>query len=253
MVAAARTMICVVVALVSAACGIALRPADEGADDGDTAGTNDTVNTKGATMPAPGSNGEAGVSVNGSSSGADGSAGGVRSYVVFVTSASWTASQVGGLTGADGSCTTLANAQTELAGKRWAAWLSTSSASAIGRLGTTPGPWVRVDGVKVAEDRSHLTDTSRPLLAAISVDEKRGGHGDFVWTGTRGDGTASDQTCNGWSSLSGRGLYGKIGSGKPDWTSFADISCDGGKSTFSDDGNSVWWTPDSRLYCFEID
>jgi hypothetical protein len=247
MVAATRPLICFAIALASAACGVVL-PAPEDADSTEP-GTKDPVTTKGANLPAPGgSEGEAGAGTAGA--GPDGSSpASPKVYRVFVTSRIWASDDIGGLSGADAKCSTLASTAPELQGKRWAAWLSAGT-SAVARLGTTPGPWARLDGINVASNRAQLVDRLLPLYASISVDEQGSLHDDRVWTGTLADGgLTANATCSGWNGASGHGVFGRIDFVKPDWTQAGDVECDGGG------GDSVGWSvwPRNRLYCFEID
>lgn len=254
MVAASRTSLCLAFALLSAACGVVLPPAEsfEDVDQGDK----DPVTTKGANLPAPsGAEAEPGVGTPGTP-GTPGNAAppttpSTRVYAVFVTSQVWSSDEVGGLSGADQKCASLASSNPALQNKKWAAWLS-SGMSAVARLGSTPGPWARVDGSSVATDRAHLSSGLLPLHSAIAIDEQGSLHGDdAVWTGTRADGNASANTCNGWNGTNGRGLYGKIDFAKPRWTQAGDVECDGDDDW--DYGAGGWSRPRNRLYCFEID
>lgn len=263
MVGVSRTAICVALTLLTAACGVVLPAADD-LEDYEPTKKDGPVTTKGTTLPAPngpagdGGAGEAGTpGTPGAPSVPD--AGGdaappapPRGYVVFVTSQVYASDDIGGLSGADKICASLAAARTALAGKKWAAWLSTSATSASSRLGSTPGPWVRPDGIRVADGRGHINDKLLPFFVPISVDEQLSLHGDdHVWTGTRSGGTASADTCNGWNGTMGRGLYGKIAFDKPTWTEDDDVECDGGwTGTPPGTGSNP---PRNRLYCFEID
>lgn len=142
-------------ALLATACGVVLPPADD-LDDAEPSNENGPVTTKGATLPAPnGSPGEPGAGEAGTpgtsggptvDAGIDATQPPPRVYVVFVTSQVYASDDIGGLAGADKICGSLAAASPRLAGKKWAAWLSTSQTSASARLGSTPGPWVRPDG-----------------------------------------------------------------------------------------------------------
>lgn len=263
MVATHRTPIYIAIAAMATACGVVLPPAD---DDGlgNEPRTKDPVTTKGAAMPAPnGSDGDAGVAVNGApGEGGGPSQPGSREYVVFVTSSAWSSDEIGGIAGADSKCAKLANVVASLAGKKWAAWLSNGATSALARVGGTPGPWSRVDGVKVAQDRNQLVHVSVPLLASIAADERGSLHGDLVWTGTSSDGSAATNVCSGWTSTDGRGVYGRIDHQKPTWTSTGEIECNGSGDAWSggDRGGGgggrdpdSWSAPRHRLYCFEID
>jgi hypothetical protein len=252
-------MICVAIALASGACGVVLPPAD---DEGTEPSVNDPATTKGAAMPAPNGPGdEAGVVVNGppGSPGDAGPAGDAASpptpkvYVVFVTSQGWGSDEIGGVTGADVKCANLAGATQGLKGRKWAAWLSSGSTSGAARLGATPGPWSRPDGSSVASNVAQLTDKLLPLFTSIAIDEQGRTHSDLVWTGTRSDGNASSDTCNGWNGTSGRGLYGKIDFQKPHWTEAGEIECDGNYWSGGSEYSNDYTKPRNRLYCFEID
>lgn len=262
MVAASRTLLCVTIAFAAMACGVVLPPADGDDVEGEP-GMKDPITTKGAAMPPPEStDDDAGVAVSpGADDGGTSPQPSARVYGVFVTSQTWSSDQIGGLAGADQKCASLANAVASLAGKKWAAWLSDASTSALSRLGSTPGPWSRVDGVKVALDRGHLASKLLPLFTSISVDEQRASRSGTVWTGTSSDGSAAADVCGGWTGTNGRGVYGEIDFKKPHWTSKGTDECDGngGGGLGSWSGGGDWddspggTKPRHRLYCFEID
>jgi len=129
-------------------------------------------------------------------------------YVVFTTSAAYMGN-LGGLSGADQKCQTLASGK--LTGT-FKAWLSDSNTSAATRL-TTHGvlPYVLVDGTVVANDWTDLTSGS--LQHMIDLDESGnqvatadtcsgfGGH--YVWTDSNDDGSIFNtaQSCQNWTSL----------------------------------------------------
>ena len=122
---------------------------------------------------------------------------------VFVTSESYNGN-LGGLAGADAKCQTRADS-TKLGGT-WLAWLSTDSFNAITRLQDAGalGPYVRTDGVVVAEDLADLTDGE--LNAPIDKDEYGIDNGMLiVWTGTTQSGLAHGHPmmCNNWTVASG--------------------------------------------------
>ena len=162
---------------------------------------------------------------------------------VFVTSTTTTGNiQHDGLTGlaaADSIC----NERASSAGLpgTYMAWLSSGSASARDRLDCTHDdvPFVRVDGVTVANDWADLVDGS--LTARINRDEN-GNHlvgirryGLKVWTGTEDDGGSgggSNRHCSGWTSIGGNGLWVWTNEGLD---SEDPEACSGGK----------------RLYCFQ--
>ena len=78
------------------------------------------------------------------------------------------------------------------------AWLSTSTQDAIGRF-VFDGPWYRVDGVRIAESPSDLTDGV--LDAPLQLDENAQSlaSGQAVWSGTFSNGSAASFTCSDWT------------------------------------------------------
>jgi hypothetical protein len=77
------------------------------------------------------------------------------------------------------------------------AWLSDSGVDAIDRL-TSNGPWVRLDGVKVADDKNDLIDGE--IFTSISVTEQGIYVGNYgAWTGTTSSGTLASDNCNNWA------------------------------------------------------
>ena len=133
----------------------------------------------------------------------------------FVTSAgSGKGADLGGLSGADRQCQTLAQAVG--AGNRtWRAYLSTSATggapavNARDRIGR--GPWQNAKGVVVARDVNDLHSASNNLTKQTSITEKGdvvNGRGDTpnmhdVLTGSSMDGRAlpgdKDMTCGNWT------------------------------------------------------
>ena len=132
---------------------------------------------------------------------------------------------LGGLTGADNWCQTLAQAAGAGA-KSWRAYLSTQAAdgkpavNARDRIGK--GPWQNAKGAVVAKDVADLHGTNN-LTKQTALSEKGeviNGRGDTpnrhdVLTGSQPDGTAfaagEDRTCKNWtSSTQGSGMVGHI-------------------------------------------
>jgi hypothetical protein len=104
-------------------------------------------------------------------------------------------------------------------------WLSDSNTDAIGRL-TSNGPWVRLDGVKVADSKADLTDGV--LFAPINLTETLQYVGEFsAWTGTANDGKKTVSTCSDWTSSSSdqSGRRGIASDAARDWTSLS-TACD---------------------------
>jgi hypothetical protein len=169
---------------------------------------------------------------------------------VFVTSitgngnlGSW--ADAGGNTGlaaGDAICQARASAAGLAIPANFRAWLSDGATDAIDRL-TSDGPWVRPDGVKVADNKADLTDGA--LFTAISQDETGIYYGNWgVWTGTEDTGIKTTDTCNDWTNGT-NAFFGDNGS-----ASFAGSSNPG-------DGWSRRASGDPcdqsirRLFCFE--
>jgi hypothetical protein len=134
----------------------------------------------------------------------------------FITSVgSGDGANLGGLTGADKHCQTLA----EAAGSRGRTWRAYLSASASGsqpavnardRIGT--GPWANAKGVVVAQSVADLHSDNNKLSKENSLTEKGAvvnGRGDNpnthdILTGAQLDGTltpgTADTTCKNWTS-----------------------------------------------------
>ena len=182
----------------------------------------------------------------------------------FVSSAgSGKGADVGGLSGADRICQTLASAA-GAGGKTWHAYLSTQGAGAVNardRIGK--GPWVNAKGVVIAKDVAELHGTNN-VTKETALTEKGAvvnGYGDTpnmhdILTGSQPDGTAfaggEDRTCGNWtkSGADGSAMLGHYDRRGPredppfkSWNSShpsRDCSQDGLKST----GGA------GLLYCF---
>ncbi len=135
---------------------------------------------------------------------ADSGACGAGCRLVFVTKATFTG-DLQGNAGADAKCKAAAAASTHAPissrSTRFIAWISTGAAGSPGpgtRLGNAE--YRRMDGTLVAASLAGLLSGS--LLAPINVTERGDslGTGAAAWTGTAANGTASNFTCNGWST-----------------------------------------------------
>lgn len=128
----------------------------------------------------------------------------------FLTSAGpGNGADLGGLQGADAHCQRLA--ESVGAGERaWRAYLSTSAVDARDRIGD--GPWYNARGVEIAASVADLHGDNN-LTKETQLDqngEMVNGRGDSpnrhdILTGSNADGTASDATCDNWTSSSGDG------------------------------------------------
>jgi hypothetical protein len=116
---------------------------------------------------------------------------------------------LGGLSGADAHCQSLAEAA-GISGKTWRAYLSTDTENAKDRIGS--GPWFNVKGEKIADNVASLHGDSNGINKQTALDEKGqvvNGRGDEpnrhdILTGSNPDGTAHEATCENWTA-SGEG------------------------------------------------
>jgi hypothetical protein len=124
----------------------------------------------------------------------------------FVTSTNpGNGGNLGGLSGADAHCQSLAVA-VGAGGKTWRAYLSTSTANARDRIGS--GPWFNVRGVQIAESVADLHSANNKITADTARNERgdvpnyiggpRPNQHDML-TGSNEDGTKSDLTCSNWT------------------------------------------------------
>ncbi len=176
---------------------------------------------------------------------------------------------LGGLTGADKHCQSLAAAAG--AGKRtWHAYLSTTAGdgqqtvNARDRIGK--GPWYNAKGVRVAENVADLHSDNNKLGKQTSLTEKGdvvNGRGDKpnrhdILTGSQLDGTASagdplKTTCGNWTSTSADGStavghHDRQGGGvNPTSWNFAHPSKGCSQENLRATGG------DGLFYCFAID
>lgn len=131
----------------------------------------------------------------------------------FITSANpGNGADLGGLEGADAYCNSLAEATgvAGVAGKNWAAYLSSSAENARDRIGT--GPWMNANGVIVAQSVDDLHSDNNQLNKENSVSETGAvinGRGDTpnrhdILTGSSSDGMLEGNACEDWST-SGEG------------------------------------------------
>jgi hypothetical protein len=114
------------------------------------------------------------------------------------------------------------------------AWLSDANIDASSRF-TSDGPWVRLDGVVLAENHPDLVDGA--LNTSISLTETGTYVGyDYVWTGTNHVGGTTPDTCNNWADAT-QSFNGSTGRtfDRSGWTYSGYPPCD--------------WP--LHLYCFE--
>ncbi len=156
------------------------------------------------------------------------------SSTVFVSSLTYNG-DLGGLAGAQQKCQALADAVPSLQGKKFRAWLSSSTIPAKDRIIHSNLPYELIDETKIANDWSDITDGT--LQNPINKDEKGNPVAvENVWANTNPDGTIAnlndDKTCKDWTSSSIGSLFGNTAVDST-WTSNGPCS-------------SLYY-----LYCFE--
>jgi hypothetical protein len=231
---ARSTSIVLVLLAAVTGCGFSFGQSDIGGDDGlaapnrrlrDDAGTEDTPpGPPPADDPIPADPSDAG------SGGTDAAPTGPMK--AFVSSETPTGN-LGGVAGADALCNKLAKAA-GLPGT-YIAWISTANVNAIDRV-TAAGPWQRVDGALVAQNKAQLA--SGQLANALRRDEKGQTPSvdeDRVWTATGPNGTyVGGSDCGAWTGA-GDGRVGEAEHDGSKWTSLVDEAC----------------TEVNRVYCFQ--
>lgn len=141
-----------------------------------------------------------------------------------------------GIAAGDAICQARAGAAGLPKSANFKAWLSDSTTHAIDRI-TSDGPWVRTDGVTIADNKADLTD------GTISTDVSRTETGEYLstgaWTGTGSDGQSFSRTstCSEWTSadISNEGTAGDSNSSDGLWSSRGQLLC----------------SSNLALYCFE--
>jgi hypothetical protein len=130
-----------------------------------------------------------------------------------------------GVAAGDAVCRNLANTAGFANTVNFKAWLSDSGNSAVSRL--AGGPWVRPDGVKIANDTADLTDGE--LFAPINVmDTLQYNTGSGVWTGTLDTGAIAASMCSDWANSSAQGTFGSAVYADGNWTDQSQLICSGG-------------------------
>jgi hypothetical protein len=156
--------------------------------------------------------------------------------VVFVTSTS-SNGDLGGQAGADAECASLATSASLPSGI-YKAWLSTSTANAISKLGSARG-FVRPDGQPFADQASDIA--AGKILNTLSLDQNGIDVGrQNVWTGTTDAGTINgSNTCGDWTFGNGSS-FGELG------------ETTGGAGAWSDDAVETDCLVSASIYCLDI-
>ncbi len=152
---------------------------------------------------------------------------------VFISSRTYSGN-LGGITGADAKCQTLADAAS-ISGA-YKAWISDDSGSPATNHVHNPSRYQLVDGTVIADSWNDLTDGS--LQHSINLGEDSGTYnGNNVWTNTLQQGSinSSSGSCNNWSGVSGSGETGYSPNSDGQWTDYSSRAC----------------SVSNRLYCFQ--
>jgi hypothetical protein len=127
-----------------------------------------------------------------------------------------------------------AQAAASLDGGTWRAWISHPLRQAANVIGGN-GPWRRLDGVVVAQDRAQLLGGN--LAATLNRDQKGNPRDAFVWTGTSASGSSLSSHCDQWTKTSGyQGTYGQSALSNNGWTAAGEATC----------------VNNFAVYCFEV-
>jgi hypothetical protein len=153
--------------------------------------------------------------------------------IVFATSTTYDGN-LGGVAGADAKCAARATAA-GLTGA-YKAWLAAGSSSPATTFIRSPLGYVRVDGVKIADDWADLTDGT--LDAGISKTESNGSPYFAVWTNVKVDGTAEQvgsYNCNDFAATGDSAYVGNAYQASSSWTIQGSDAC----------------TTTKTIYCFQ--
>jgi hypothetical protein len=157
--------------------------------------------------------------------------------IIFVTSTAYSNGNLGGLSGADAQCNTLASAAS-LTGT-FSAWLSTSTVNAKDRVSVGhAGGFVLINSTVIASSFSDLLDGS--IQNPINRNESSTVISYNTMTGTSQDGTAHANKCNDWTSSSS--------SISGEWGAATTPITNGG---WTDIFSNTCATGNAHLYCFQ--
>jgi hypothetical protein len=167
--------------------------------------------------------------------------GGAQAFVTSVTGTggdlgSWPeAGDATGLAAGDAICQSLATTAGLPSPISFRAWLSTSTVDAKDHIHFA-GPWIRLDGVRIADSKADLVDGE----LHTTMNQTEIGEYDTsatAWTGTGADGLALPQNCGDWTSTEVWGWAGWGFLAHSEWTERSTYSCD---------------YANGRLYCFSV-
>jgi len=161
-----------------------------------------------------------------------------KDSIVFISSEIYPGYELGGLSGADQRCRSLAAKAYLPRFETFRAWLSTPSMAASDRLLHSRGRYILVNGIVVAQNWGVLT--SGVLQHPITVDEHSQTRDGYVWTGTLANGTPAlgSEFCGDWEVNMGFPISGGVGRAVEMNSLWSFVDHDGCDA-------------DNRIYCIE--
>ena len=162
--------------------------------------------------------------------------------VVFITSAEYVPTALGGVSGAHDKCNQLAAAPTahpRVKGRAFYAWLSDAKSNPAAFMTKGTGAYVLPSGAPIANNWDALT--TEALQNHINQDEKGqlANSSLVIWTGTLATGAQTILRCDDWMD-DGSGVSGTVGAANT--TTMGD---------WSDRRNPDTCDQNHRIYCFE--
>lgn len=131
-----------------------------------------------------------------------------------------------GIAAGDSICQTLAREAGLENAEHFKAWLSDTHTSAFERI-QSDGPWVRMDGIRIADNRQGLKADNLPTVLNLTEKGDYIASGASAWTGTLRDMQPDTQrTCNDWQTDSSES-NGRVGRtfDTESWTTSGYPSC----------------------------
>jgi hypothetical protein len=134
-----------------------------------------------------------------------------------------------GLAGADALCQSEATAASLAGAGSFKALLSTSTASAASRFDMSMGsmPFVRPDGIKIADAPTLASGSINSGIWQFADGTYFTGVNDFAWTGSSVPNTtgALTDTCSDWTSKSAKGIIGNAVDTAIWWDELSNVTC----------------------------
>lgn len=151
--------------------------------------------------------------------------------VVFLTSATFDGTQLGGAAGADAKCTSAAAAiaaHSRVKGRKFRAWISDGMTKPAATFTQGTKPYVTPSGSIVAANwsgfasSSHMTAIDQTELDVAVVPTNAN-----VWTGTTPSGNGTPDNCGGWTTVGAAadGAIGLAGATDSHWTQDGKLTC----------------------------